>query len=91
MKPRHLICLLLAASIPLFSFPLLEAQENEPPREEKGKGKGGKGKGLIGASNYLSGTGCNAFSFLTYNVDGDGSNVWPYISRSSISSNISAA
>ncbi|MEM1107410.1 MAG: DUF5060 domain-containing protein [Planctomycetota bacterium] len=40
--------------------------------------KGGKGKGLIGAINYLSETGCNAFSFLTYNVDGDGSNVWPY-------------
>ncbi|MEM9420800.1 MAG: putative collagen-binding domain-containing protein, partial [Planctomycetota bacterium] len=39
----------------------------------------GKGKGLIGAINYLSDTGCNAFSFLTYNVDGDGSNVWPYI------------
>lgn len=41
----------------------------------------GKGKGLIGAVNYLSGKGCNAFSFLTYNAGGDGDNVWPFISR----------
>lgn len=40
--------------------------------------KAGKGKGLIGALNYLSGTGCNAFSFLTYNAGGDGDNVWPF-------------
>ena len=43
--------------------------------------KGGKGKGLIGAVNYLSGKGCNAFSFLTYNAGGDGDNVWPFIHR----------
>ena len=43
--------------------------------------KGGKGKGLIGAINYLSGKGCNAFSFLTYNAGGDGDNVWPFIHR----------
>lgn len=43
--------------------------------------QGGKGKGLIGALNYLSGTGCNAFSFLTYNAGGDGENVWPYVSH----------
>ncbi len=42
---------------------------------------GGKGKGLIGAINYLSGKGCNAFSFLTYNAGGDGDNVWPFIDR----------
>jgi hypothetical protein len=41
--------------------------------------QGGKGKGLIGALNYLSSKGCNAFSFLTYNVDGDGDNVWPFV------------
>lgn len=41
--------------------------------------QGGKGKGLIGAINYLSGKGCNAFSFLTYNAGGDGDNVWPHI------------
>ena len=40
-----------------------------------------KGKGLIGAINYLSGKGCNAFSFLTYNAGGDGDNVWPFIQR----------
>lgn len=41
----------------------------------------GKGKGLIGAVNYLSSTGCNAFSFLTYNAGGDGYNVWPHVSH----------
>jgi hypothetical protein len=40
--------------------------------------KGGKGKGIIGALNYLAGQGLNAFSFLTYNVGGDGQNVWPF-------------
>ena len=43
--------------------------------------KGTKGKGLIGAINYLSGKGCNAFSFLTYNAGGDGDNVWPFVQR----------
>lgn len=43
--------------------------------------KNGKGKGLIGAINYLSGKGCNAFSFLTYNAGGDGDNVWPFVQR----------
>ena len=42
--------------------------------------QGGRGKGLIGAINYLSNKGVNSFSFLTYNVDGDGANVWPHIS-----------
>lgn len=44
--------------------------------------KDGKGKGLIGAVNYLSGKGANAFSFLTYNAGGDGDNVWPFVERS---------
>jgi hypothetical protein len=43
----------------------------------------GKGKGLIGALNYLSGKGVNAFSFLTYNISGDGDNVWPFVERDS--------
>ncbi len=43
--------------------------------------KDGKGKALIGAINYLSGKGCNAFSFLTYNAGGDGDNVWPFVQR----------
>lgn len=43
--------------------------------------QGGKGKGLIGALNYLSGKGLNAFSFLTYNAGGDGDNVWPFVER----------
>ncbi len=43
--------------------------------------QGGKGKGMIGAVNYLSGKGCNVFSFLTYNTGGDGDNVWPHVER----------
>ncbi|MBN2685155.1 MAG: DUF5060 domain-containing protein [Pontiellaceae bacterium] len=43
--------------------------------------QGDKGKGLIGAVNYLSSTGCNAFSFLTYNAGGDDDNVWPHVLR----------
>lgn len=41
--------------------------------------QGEKGKGLIGAINYLSEKGNNAFSFLTYNAGGDGTNVWPFV------------
>ena len=40
----------------------------------------GKGKALLGAINYLGKKGVNSMSFLTYNVDGDGSNVWPHVS-----------
>lgn len=40
----------------------------------------GKGKGIIGALNYLASKGMNAVSFLTMNVEGDGKNVWPWIS-----------
>lgn len=43
--------------------------------------KDGKGKGMIGAINYLSEKGGNAFSFIPYNAGGDGDNVWPHISR----------
>jgi hypothetical protein len=43
--------------------------------------KNGKGKGLIGALNYLSGKGCNVFSFLPYNAGGDGDDVWPFVDR----------
>ncbi len=40
--------------------------------------KNGNGKGIIGAINYLSSQGMNAFSFLTMNVNGDGKDVWPW-------------
>ncbi len=39
----------------------------------------GKGKNIIGAINYLSSRGMNAFSFLTMNVGGDGQEVYPYV------------
>jgi hypothetical protein len=38
-----------------------------------------RGRGLLGAINYLSGKGMNAFSFLTFNVAGDDENVFPHI------------
>ena len=63
--------------VPLKTFtPHLGDWENGDP-----VWKGTKGKGLIGAINYLSGKGCNAFSFLTYNAGGDGDNVWPFVAR----------
>ena len=40
-----------------------------------------KGKGLIGALNYLSGKGMNAFSFIAVTAGGDGKNVWPWINH----------
>jgi Domain of unknown function (DUF5060) len=44
--------------------------------------KGGKGKGIIGAVNYLSDQGMNAFSFLTFSLGGDDKNVFPHVSES---------
>lgn len=40
--------------------------------------KDGKGKGLVGAVNYLASKGLNSMSFLTFNIDGDDCNVFPY-------------
>ena len=39
-----------------------------------------KGKAIIGALNYLSSQGLNAFSFITMNIEGDDCNVYPYTS-----------
>lgn len=41
--------------------------------------QGEKGKSLFGAINYLHEEGLNAFSFLTFNVDGDDRNVFPHL------------
>ncbi len=38
-----------------------------------------KGKALLGAIHYLHNKGMNVFSFLTYNIDGDDHNVYPYL------------
>lgn len=38
-----------------------------------------KGKNLLGAINYLASEDLNVFSFLTFNVDGDDRNVFPYL------------
>jgi len=40
----------------------------------------GKGHGLVGGLNYLSSSGVNAIYFLTFNIGGDGKDVWPYAS-----------
>ncbi|MFS4417395.1 DUF5060 domain-containing protein [Maribacter sp. 2307ULW6-5] len=39
----------------------------------------GKGKNLLGAIQYLASEGLNVFSFLTFNVDGDDRNIFPYL------------
>ena len=64
-------------NVPLKTFEphLKDWSESDPSWQS------GKGKGLIGAISYLSGKGCNALSFLTYNAGGDGDNVWPFIQR----------
>lgn len=38
-----------------------------------------KGKNLLGAINYLASEELNVFSFLTFNVDGDDRNIFPYL------------
>jgi len=38
----------------------------------------GRGKDIIGAVNYLASEGLNAVSFLTFNIEGDDRNVFPY-------------
>ena len=43
--------------------------------------QGSKGSELLGAIHYLSSEGLNAFSFLTFNVDGDDQNVFPHLLR----------
>ncbi len=40
-----------------------------------------RGKGLIGALNYLAGMGMNSVYFLTFNVGGDGDDVWPWTAK----------
>ncbi|GJM21207.1 MAG: hypothetical protein DHS20C15_11220 [Planctomycetota bacterium] len=45
--------------------------------------RGSLGRSLIGGLNYLAESGVNALYFLTFNVDGDGDDVWPWISKSS--------
>lgn len=38
----------------------------------------GRGRGIIGALSYLAGEGVNSISFLVMNLQGDGSDVWPW-------------
>ncbi|MGB3547277.1 MAG: DUF5060 domain-containing protein [Saprospiraceae bacterium] len=41
--------------------------------------QGGRGSELLGVINYLAGKEMNAFSFLTFNVEGDDKNVFPHL------------
>ena len=55
-----------------WSFHIADWQPGDPVWQ------GTKGKGMIGAINYLASEGLNAFSFLTFNINGDDRNVFPY-------------
>jgi hypothetical protein len=44
--------------------------------------QGGKGKAIIGALNYLASKGMNTFYSLTMNVEGDGREIYPWVSYS---------
>jgi len=46
--------------------------------------KDGKGKGMIGALNYLASKRMNSVYMITMNVQGDGNDVWPWISPTNI-------
>jgi hypothetical protein len=48
---------------------------------EKYVWQGDKGKNLMGAINYISSEELNVFSFLTFNIDGDDRNVFPYLMK----------
>jgi hypothetical protein len=52
------------------------------PSMEKFTWKNGKGKNIMGAINYLASKGMNAFSFLTFSVDGDDGCVYPHLVKS---------
>lgn len=41
----------------------------------------GEGKGIIGSINYIAEMGMNVIYFLTMNIEGDGKDVWPYVSH----------
>ncbi|GEM_PF-2515426 len=56
---------------------LLDWQEGNPTWQ------GGKGKRIIGAINYLGSEAVNVLYMLTNNVDGDGREVYPWISYDS--------
>ena len=44
-------------------------------------GAQGKGKGLIGLANYYESVGVNAQYIVTMNIEGDGQDVFPYVSH----------
>jgi hypothetical protein len=60
----------------------LEIHTYEPHLKDWNEGdptwKDGEGKSIIGAVNYLASKGMNSIYFLTFNINGDGKDVWMY-------------
>ncbi len=57
-----------------------EFHKNDFPENAKSfLWQGEKGRNLLGAIHYLASEELNVFSFLTFNVDGDDRNVFPYL------------
>jgi hypothetical protein len=72
------MCSTTRACTARFNSCALECRRNRLNLQHPNKITAGeKGKRIIGAVNYLASAGANAFSFLTYNYGGDGSDVWP--------------
>ena len=57
-----------------FSPHVKDARPTDPTWQE------GKGRNILGAVNYLSDVGVNAQYMLSMNVEGDGQDVWPWVS-----------
>lgn len=62
------------------------ARDYDPADAAEFTWKNGKGTNLLGAIKYLASEGLNAFSFLTFNVDGDDDNVFPHRLTGSVAS-----
>ena len=62
---------------------LRDWEEGDPTWKNDG------GKGLIGALNYLASKDMNAVYFLTNNIQGDGKDVWPYVSPMTLRASMS--
>jgi hypothetical protein len=55
------------------------AKDSDPPDLDQFTWQGGRGSELMKAINYLASKKLNAFSFLTFSLDGDDDNVFPHL------------
>lgn len=60
------------------------ARDFDPAIATRWTWAGGKGTEMLGALRYLARKGLNAFSFLTFSLDGDDDNVFPHRLRGSV-------